>query len=246
MEFVVYKIINNINGCIYIGITNNFERRMREHKNNAENLNYKYKSKLYNAMRKYGIENFSSEIIETVKSRKQLEEREKHWIKFYNSTDHELGYNITDGGTGGCTHDVSGENNPMYGHKYTDAEKKKIGDYTRGIKRSEKTKKKISCGLKGVPKTEIHKKHLSCALKGNIPINSKEIKVINIYTQEILIFPSEASMERELHCSRKTIKKGKITKSGYMLLDYFKNKSVETIENITQEKNLCEEVSRVE
>ena len=53
-------------------------------------------------------------------------------------------------------------------------------------------------------------------------------------------------MERELHCSRKTIKKGKITKSGYMLLDYFKNKSVETIENITQEKNLCEEVSRVE
>ena len=53
-------------------------------------------------------------------------------------------------------------------------------------------------------------------------------------------------MEKTLNCSRKTIKNGKVSHNGYMLLSYFKNKSVETIENITQEKNLCEEVSRVE
>ena len=53
-------------------------------------------------------------------------------------------------------------------------------------------------------------------------------------------------MERVLHCSRKTIKQGKISNNGYMLLNYFKNENVETIENITQEKSLCEEVSRVE
>lgn len=246
MEFVVYKITNNINNCIYIGITNNFQRRMREHKNNAENFDYKYKSKLYNAIRKYGMENFNAEIIEVVDNREQLEEREKYWIEFYDSTNHDLGYNITKGGTGGYTHDMSGKNNPMYGHRYTEEEKIKIGNYTRGIKKSEEIKKKISRGLKGLCKTEEHKKNLSEALKGHIPKNAKEVKVINVYTQEIVVFPSEAAMERELRCSRKTINKGKITNNGYMLLDYFKNKSVETIESITQEKNLCEEVSRVE
>lgn len=246
MEFVVYKITNNINNYIYIGITNNFKRRMREHKNNVENINYKYKSKLYNAMRKYGVENFSSEIIEVVNNREELEEREKYWISFYNSTDANIGYNITKGGTGGQTHDVSGENNPMYGHKYTEEEKKKIGDYTRGTKRSVETRNRISNSLTGLPKTKEHKNNLSQALKGNIPSNSKETTVININTKEIITFVSEAEMERVLHCSRKTIKQGKISNNGYMLLNYFKNENVETIENITQEKSLCEEVSRVE
>lgn len=38
---LVYKITNRINGKIYIGITNNFNRRMREHRNKKEKI-YKH------------------------------------------------------------------------------------------------------------------------------------------------------------------------------------------------------------
>lgn len=46
-------------------------------------------------MKKYGIDNFSCEEIEEVEN-KQLDEREKYWIKYYNS--YYDGYNSTIGG----------------------------------------------------------------------------------------------------------------------------------------------------
>ena len=89
MKKFIYKITNNINGKVYIGQTNNPKRRFQEHKNKG----YGEAKILYYAFDKYGIENFSFETIEEVKN---YNEREKYWIKYYDSF--ENGYNLTEGG----------------------------------------------------------------------------------------------------------------------------------------------------
>jgi hypothetical protein len=53
-------------------------------------------NKLYVAMIKNGVENFSFEIVEKC-DRDKLNEREAHWIAFYRSQ--EFGYNMTNGNT---------------------------------------------------------------------------------------------------------------------------------------------------
>ena len=66
--------------------------------------------------------------------------------------------------------------------------------------------------------------------KGRLPPNTKEITVINIYTNEIITFVSEAEMERTLKCSRKTINNGRVTNEGYRKYNF--EEGLETIENI--------------
>lgn len=91
----IYKIQNLINGKLYIGQSVDIEQRWKEHISAAKGDYYHYT--LYKAMRKYGIENFSFSIIEEC-NRDELSEKEKYWIKFYNS--YEEGYNSTLGGEG--------------------------------------------------------------------------------------------------------------------------------------------------
>lgn len=57
------------------------KRRLSEHKSYSFNPNHNsYNYAIHRAIRKYGIENFSFEIIEEC-SIEQLDEREKYWIK---------------------------------------------------------------------------------------------------------------------------------------------------------------------
>ena len=61
---VVYKITNLINQKSYIGSSVRVEKRWQQHKSDAFNPNNdKYNYPLYQAFRKYGLENFSFEII---------------------------------------------------------------------------------------------------------------------------------------------------------------------------------------
>jgi len=59
-------------------------------------------SKFYRAMRKYGEENFYIELLETV-AIESLNDREKYWIKQYDS--YYNGYNSTFGGDGTIKYD---------------------------------------------------------------------------------------------------------------------------------------------
>ena len=52
----IYKIQNLINGKIYIGQSVHIKARFNAHKSEARNGNTR---PLYNAIRKYGVENFS-------------------------------------------------------------------------------------------------------------------------------------------------------------------------------------------
>lgn len=97
----IYKITNKINQKCYIGKSKNITERWNYHKTRY-NDEREYDKPLYRAFRKYGIENFTFDILEELQEYdKESNEREKYWIKFYNS--YEKGYNGTKGGDGGIT-----------------------------------------------------------------------------------------------------------------------------------------------
>jgi len=91
----VYKITFP-NNKIYIGISNNIYRRMLEHNNDfRNNLPIEF------AIQKYGkITEF--DILEEIdpENRTLMREREKFWIKVFNSNKKEFGYNVSKGGDG--------------------------------------------------------------------------------------------------------------------------------------------------
>lgn len=87
----IYKITNLTNNKIYIGQTNDIARRFIEHKRKGEAS----RIPLDVAIKKYGEENFSFEIIEEC-TIEELDEKEEYWIKYYDSKNN--GYNCTDGG----------------------------------------------------------------------------------------------------------------------------------------------------
>lgn len=102
MKIYIYSFINKINGHRYIGKTNNIERRKREHKSLAYNekiIGHEKDCIWYKKIREYGFDNFNFEILE-IANENNWAEREKYWIKYYN-TYKGAGYNMTPGGEDG-------------------------------------------------------------------------------------------------------------------------------------------------
>lgn len=87
----IYKITNNINGKIYIGQSNNIQRRFSEHQNRGATSRIPVDI----AIQRYGKESFNFEIIEEC-SIEQLNQKETYWITYFNSI--ENGYNCSVGG----------------------------------------------------------------------------------------------------------------------------------------------------
>lgn len=93
----IYKIINNVNNKVYIGKTAfSIQKRFQEHCRDAFRERNE-KRPLYNAMRKYGTEAFSIELIEECDDAFAAD-REAYWIGVYNA--YSTGYNATLGGDG--------------------------------------------------------------------------------------------------------------------------------------------------
>lgn len=91
----IYKITNLINGKIYIGQSVDIKKRWRQHKRNSQIKGREYDKYLYRAFRKYGLENFSFEVIEEC-NEDLLDEKEQYYISYYDSYNN--GYNMTQGG----------------------------------------------------------------------------------------------------------------------------------------------------
>lgn len=107
----IYKITNNINGECYIGQSIHIKQRFAQHKSPYEQQRHS-DLPLYRAILKYGIQNFTFEIIEEC-SVEELEEKEQYYISYFHSMVYEKGYNIKSGGEGNY-----GENHPS--HKLTE------------------------------------------------------------------------------------------------------------------------------
>lgn len=92
--YVVYKHTNKINGKVYIGITRtNVELRWR-----SDGSGYRKCPKFYNAIKKYGWDNFSHEILFTGLSKEEACTLEIALISKH--TREGISYNISGGGEG--------------------------------------------------------------------------------------------------------------------------------------------------
>jgi len=108
---IVYKIINKVNGMLYIGITTkSIEHRWKMHLNWAKSMK---PYKLHEALNIFGKDNFSIEQIDSAEDFKILKDLEKKHIKSYNCI-YPNGYNLTAGGQG------------VLGLKFSDETKKKL------------------------------------------------------------------------------------------------------------------------
>ena len=148
----IYKIVNRVNNKIYIG------------KDESSTPSYMGSGKLIKrAHEKYGLENFTKTVIETCEDRETLCEREKYWIQYYNSTDLEIGYNITSGGDGGDTYsNLPEEQMNEIRQKLSEVMKKRVFSEEHRRKLSEAGKGNTNGRLnKGIKRTEEQKEKLS-------------------------------------------------------------------------------------
>lgn len=91
----IYKITDKVSNKSYIGQSTNIAHRFKNHIEDIENCD---------GLRKYHpeieIENLTFEIIEICKNEKELDERERYWIKYYDTFFN--GFNRTMGGKKLC------------------------------------------------------------------------------------------------------------------------------------------------
>lgn len=168
MSGIIYKITNELNGKIYVGQTINFEQRMGQHRRGKQCID--------NAIKKYGRENFSVEVIEEC-SVEQLNEREIFWIAKLNSKVPN-GYNLTDGGDGivGCSEETRAKlAAASMGHEVSEETRIKIGLASKNRRPNEETRAKMSAAHKRRrPPDEKTRAKMSVAQKGHkLPAKSR-------------------------------------------------------------------------
>ena len=115
----IYLITNLISGKLYIGYTSwPLNKRWNSHKSKSINPNNKeHKTILNKAIKSYGAENFTIEIIYCSKDLKYCHEiMEDHFINEYNTLDRNFGYNMINGG--GYFPILKGKDHPHYGKHF--------------------------------------------------------------------------------------------------------------------------------
>ena len=149
----IYKIINCINGKVYIGQSIDIEKRFKEHK---YNIKTNIKHPLYKAIRKYDVGNFEFIIIEHVIDDNELNKREQYYLDYFKSYNSKYGYNI-------CK-----ESTTTRGYKHTDKTKQKFSEKHKGKKLSEEHIQAIVKFQTGRKHTEECKRKISEGNKGKI------------------------------------------------------------------------------
>ncbi len=136
ISYKVYVHINKINGKLYVGQTSedNPENRYKNGKN------YMRCPRFYNAILKYGWDNFEHVILVDNLTKELADIVEKELISLYKTTNDKFGYNLMDGGSDGKPNreavekmklnhaDVSGKNNPMFNKSHSEKSKQKMSE----------------------------------------------------------------------------------------------------------------------
>ena len=175
MKQLIYLHTCIITDKSYTGQTiRTMEVRLKEHINNSEKGG---NSHFERALRKYGIENFTSEVLEDnipvqsdlISKQTLADQREKHFIEKYDTFNN--GYNMTIGGggslgiiTSSATKEKMSESHK--GMKHTNITKQKIGKIHKGKITSDETKRKIRNSKKGTIYSEVSKKNMGDSRRG--------------------------------------------------------------------------------
>lgn len=160
---IIYKATNKINGKSYIGQTrHSLEHRKRLHLSKArQGLDTHF----YQAIRKYGEDNFEWDIICSAKDKQTLNELETFYITKYDSIKN--GYNMVDGG----------DNNIMD----VESVKNRHDEVMRSVEVRKKISDKMKQYRKEHPFTEGHRKKLSEKARGNHNFGNSDTRSIPCY-----------------------------------------------------------------
>ena len=107
MENCVYVYTNLVNGKKYVGQAKDFEIRHKQHIRtalNADPNSYDYNVPFHNAIRKYGADNFTVEILCNNLTIEEMDYWEIYYIDHFDAlVKNGKGYNVSSGGSKGNT-----------------------------------------------------------------------------------------------------------------------------------------------
>lgn len=150
MTFTVYVHTNKINGKKYVGITS---KKPQKRWNNGKGYERQY---FYNAIVKYGWENFDHEILKTGLTQEEADYWERYYIQKFDSCLGHNGYNAAIGG-----YDAG-----MTGLHHSEEAKKKMSEARRGKPLSKEHREKLSKVRKGRKLSEQNKIGIGNARRG--------------------------------------------------------------------------------
>ena len=143
MKTGVYCILNTIDGKRYVGQSCYMDKRRLRHFSDLVGGKH-YNSHLQKAFIKYGRESFEWHILEEVPE-EMLDIRERVWIEYYQSNNHQFGYNNE---TGGC----------LLKH-HSEETRRKMSEARKNP--SVETRMRLSKAKKGKPSGHLGKHHSS-------------------------------------------------------------------------------------
>ena len=206
----IYLTTNLINNKKYIG----------QHKASQFDTKYKGSGKILSkAIKKYGFDNFKTEILYECSSKEELDSKEKYYILLYNADLSSDFYNITPGGSGGMQKGLIAVNNGE--HKklinkedlqtYLDIGYKLGGlpqtkevvqhriSFLKGRKASKETRLKLSKSLKGLkpPRTAIENSIKSRKESNFQPFSKGKVSLYNSQLDKV-IFVEENDIAKYL------------------------------------------------
>jgi group I intron endonuclease len=164
MNSGIYCITNTLTGKKYIGQSKNIKRRFNRHKRVSITKRKGECFYLQNAIGKYGVDNFTFEILLYATDRDYLNLMEQKCIEKFDTLAPK-GYNLD---TGGC-----------FNKEFSEVTRQKMlgrTPWNKGLKMPPEFGKKVSDSNKGKPKTgrpasEEQKRKQSIAMKGKPAIN---------------------------------------------------------------------------
>lgn len=208
----IYKITNMFNSEFYVGATCNIKRRFAEHKC-PKNLSRS--TVLARAFRKYGVGNFSFEILQECR-RKDLAELESLWVKKLRPR-----YNMNEGGIGNPGHSVSEavrsllslKGKQQWDHRTTEEKLRFVSNNLKGPKAghsvSPETREKLRQHNLGKKWTEDQKIKTSAANKtamlGNQNGNKRVLRISS--DGSVIVYQSVTSASIDLGIQPSSISK---------------------------------------
>lgn len=169
---IVYKIQNIINNKIYIGQTiSTLKHRLGQHYSKSSHC-----YALHKAIKKYGKENFTIDVIDTASTLEELNNKEIYWIEKLNTISPN-GYNLVSGGKNKICSDETKKKMSIAQKNKSDETRKKLSESAKKRVYSDEYRKQMSITSK-LSMTDERRKKISESLKKYYNNKPKKEKIV--------------------------------------------------------------------